>query len=152
MSEDYFHRIGALHAWYQINVLPMRLTPEVERLWFEWLKAGYNGPDLRDVIRYIRRQISLGKRNEGALKLSNLLARSESGFLKFDEDLALARARQNLRTDRRLDPVPEDMSPASATPGAPSSGPARPSRTEQPMSDKTRASFAAQLKALRTKI
>lgn len=100
-------RIAALHAWYSRNVLAMRLTPEVERLWWDWLKAGYNGTDLRDVIRYIRRQISTGKRNEGALKLSNLLARSENGFLKFDEDLGLARARGNLNVDKKLEPAPD---------------------------------------------
>lgn len=87
--------------------MALRLTPEVERLWFEWLKAGYNGNDLRDVIRYIRRQISMGKRNEGALKLSNLFTRSEGGFLKFDEDLALARARANLSVDKRLEAAPD---------------------------------------------
>lgn len=100
-------RITALHTWYQRNVMTVRLTPEVERLWWEWLKAGYNGTDLRDVIRYIRRQISTGKRNEGALKLSNLLARSENGFLKFDEDLGLARARGNLNVDKKLEPAPD---------------------------------------------
>lgn len=116
MSEDLRQRIIDLHAWYQRNVLAMRLTPEVERLWWDWMKAGYNGPDLRDVIRYIRRQISLGKRNEGALKLSNLLARSETGFLKFDEDLALSRARANLSVDKRLEPAPGEAQPFLPTP------------------------------------
>lgn len=107
-------RINSLHEWYQRNVLHMRLTPEVERLWFDWLKAGYNGNDLRDVVRYIRRQISMGKRNEGALKLSNLFARSESGFLRFDEDLALARARGNLNVDKRLEPAPDSGTAGAA--------------------------------------
>ena len=101
-------RIAALHAWYARNVMNLRQTPEAERLWFEWLKAGFNGNDLRAVILYIRRQISLGKRNEGALKLSNLLARDESGgFLKFEEDLGLATSRKNLSIDKRLEPSPE---------------------------------------------
>jgi hypothetical protein len=100
-------RLQALHGWYTRNVMALRLTPEVERLWWDWLKAGYNGNDLRDVVRYIRRQISTGKRNEGALKLSNLFARSESGFLKFDEDLGLARARGNLSVDKRLEMAPD---------------------------------------------
>ena len=122
-------RIEALHGWYTRNVLALRLTPEVERLWFEWLKAGYNGNDLRDVVRYIRRQISLGKRNEGALKLSNLFARSEGGFLKFDEDLGLARARANLSTDKRLEPAPDQVervtpcAPPSSKSQVPSSNP-----------------------------
>jgi hypothetical protein len=108
-------RIEALHAWYGRNVLPLRLTPEVERLWLDWLAAGFNGGDLRDVIRYVRRQISLGRRNEGALKLSNLLARSEGGgFLRFEEDLGLARARANLSVDRRLEPPPDQPAPDQA--------------------------------------
>lgn len=100
-------RIETLHAWYARNVLGVRLTPEVERLWFDWLKAGYNGNDLRDVVRYIRRQINLKQRNEGALKLSNLFLRSEGGFLRFDEDLGLARARANLNVDKRLEAAPD---------------------------------------------
>ncbi len=100
-------RIRALHQWYCENVMPLRLTPEVERLWFEWLKAGYCGPDLRDVVLYIRRQISTGKRNEGALKLTNLIQRSEAGFIGFDQDLGLARSRRNLQVDRRLAPAPD---------------------------------------------
>lgn len=95
--------------------MAVRLTPEVERLWFEWLKAGYSGPDLRDVIKYIRRQIAAGKRNEGALKLTNLIQRSETGFIGFDQDLGLSRARANLNIDKRLAPVPDaPASPAAA--------------------------------------
>jgi hypothetical protein len=143
MSEDTLKRIHDLHAWYQRNVLPMRLTPEVERLWWEWFKAGYNGPDLRDVIRYIRRQISLGKRNEGALKLSNLLARTECGFMKFDEDLALSRARANLSVDKRLEALPGELR-ASAPRGirpAPAAGPR--------MTDSQRLRYLAELKGLK---
>lgn len=102
-------RIVQLHEWYCRNVLPMRLTPEVERLWLEWLKAGYCGPDLRDVVRYIRKQIALGKRNEGALKLTNLIARGEVGFIGFDQDLGLARARTNLNPMKKLEPAPEQV-------------------------------------------
>lgn len=107
MSADLKARIEALHSWYCRNVMQMRLTPEVERLWLEWLKAGYTGPDLRDVIRYIRRQIAIGKRNEGALKLTNLIARGEVGFIGFDQDLGLARARTNLNPMKKLEPAPE---------------------------------------------
>lgn len=107
MPEELRERIIALHDWYCRNVMQLRLTPEVERLWMEWLKAGYAGPDLRDVIRYIRKQINLGKRNEGALKLTNLIQRSEGGFIGFDQDLGLARARANLNIDKRLEPAPD---------------------------------------------
>lgn len=110
MPEELRIRIQQLHEWYCRNVMQVRLTPEVERLWFEWLRAGYSGPDLRDVIRYIRRQISINKRNEGALKLTNLIQRSEGGFIGFDQDLGLARARANLSVDKRLEPVPDAQS------------------------------------------
>ncbi len=115
-------RIPPLHAWYCRNVMPLRLTPEVERLWFDWLKAGYNGTDLRDVIRYIRRQISAGKRNEGALKLTNLIQRSEAGFIGFDQDLGLARARANLNVDKKLEPAPDAKAPGVAPNGNAESG------------------------------
>ena len=111
MSADQQQRIADLHAWSCRNVMPMRLTPEVERLWLEWLKAGYCGPDLRAVIVYLRRQIAIGKRNEGALKLTNLFQRSEHGFVGFDMDLGLARARANLNPAKKLEPAP-DSSPS----------------------------------------
>ena len=146
MSEDMRQRIADLHAWYCRNVMQVRLTPEVERLWWDWFRAGYNGPDLRDVIRYIRRQIGVGRRNQGALKLSNLLARTETGFLGFDEDLGLARAQGNLRTDKRLDPVPgQEPAPATRPVRAPAASPA-PARE---ISDAERARMADALRQFR---
>ncbi len=91
MSESTPERIRALHAWYCENVMDVPLRPEVERLWFEFFQQGYNGHQLAHVIRYLRKQITREKRNQGALKLSNLLERSEDGsLLKFAEDLGLA--------------------------------------------------------------
>lgn len=107
-SPDITTRITALHEWYCRNVMVMKLTPQVEKLWFDWLRAGYCGPDLRSVILYIRRQIALGKRNEGALKLSNLIAPGELGYTGFDQDLGLARARANLNVQKKLEPFPSD--------------------------------------------
>lgn len=124
MSADFHNRIVALHEWYCQNVMTVRLTPEVERLWFEWFKAGYCGPDLRDVIRYIRKQIALGKRNEGALKLTNLIQRSEAGFIGFDQDLGLSRARAKLNPMRKLAPVPDGSRSQEA--GGQEAVPARP--------------------------
>lgn len=106
MSSDTKSRIDALHEWYCRNVMVIRLTPQVEKLWFDWLRAGYCGPDLRSVILYIRRQIALGKRNEGALKLSNLIAPGELGYTGFDQDLGLARARANLNPQKKLEAFP----------------------------------------------
>lgn len=112
---EHLQRIHALHAWYSRNVMEVRLTPERERLWLEWLKAGYNGNDLRSVLIYLRRQICVGKRNEGALKLSNLFERSEDGaFQKFDEDLGLSRARANLNVDKRIEAAPDAVAGGTA--------------------------------------
>lgn len=107
MSADFKQRIADLHAWYCRNVMEMRLTPEVERLWLEWLRAGYCGPDLRTVIVYLRKQIAIGKRNEGSLKLTNLIQRSEAGFIGFDMDLGLARARAKINPLKKLEPAPD---------------------------------------------
>ena len=115
-------RIAALHAWYQANVLAQRITPEVERLWFAFFQQGYNGQQLARVIRYLRGQISVGKRNEGCLKLRNLLALDAAGSLTaFDEDLALATGRRNLQVDRKFAPLPEGES-APAAPTRPATG------------------------------
>lgn len=126
MSADLQSRITALHDWYCRNVMPVRLTPEVERLWLEWLKAGYCGPDLRAVILYLRRQIAIGKRNEGSLKLTNLIQRSEAGFIGFDMDLGLARARTNLNPMKKLEPAPDQNNPVGRDSVEPSKTPSPP--------------------------
>jgi hypothetical protein len=132
MSQDLRARIERLHAWYCENVMPIRLTPEVERLWWEWLRAGYAGPDLRDVILYIRRQIAIGKRHDGALKLTNLIQRSEAGFIGFDQDLGLARSRANRSVDKRLAPAPETASGDTRPPTPAPAGPAPAAPQPQP--------------------
>ncbi len=121
-------RIQRLHDWYRRNVLDVPLSPEVERLWLLWLKQGFNGNDLRDVVLYLRRQISDQKRNAGSLKLSNLFRYDESGsFLSFAEDLALARGSRALK-GALLEPMTEDeggrRAPSHASPPAPAPAPA----------------------------
>lgn len=54
--------------------------------WRGWLKAGFTVSDLECVIRYLQRHIKAGKRNPGALKLSNLIDRPEF----FAEELGMA--------------------------------------------------------------
>lgn len=98
-------RIHALHAWYEANVMRMRITPEVERLWLLWLKAGYNGPDLKRVVVYLKRQINSGKRKDGSLALVNLLGIDEHGVHRFATDLGLASA--NYRVDSKLSALPD---------------------------------------------
>ncbi|HEV2207493.1 MAG TPA: hypothetical protein VG167_01885 [Verrucomicrobiae bacterium] len=59
-----------------------------ERLWFEFLHAGFTLADLTQVIRYLQKEIRHTRRNVGALKLSNLLQLD-----RFEEDLNISRVR-----------------------------------------------------------
>jgi len=56
-----------------------------QRQWFELLRAGFTLQQIRRVIRYLQREIREGRRNVGALKLSNLLQPD-----RFEEDLAIS--------------------------------------------------------------
>ena len=73
-----------------------------ERLWFEFLRAGFTLADLCRVIRYLQKEIRHTRRNVGALKLSNLLQLD-----RFEEDLNISRV--------RLSPEPP-KAPASLAP------------------------------------
>ena len=87
-------QITAAHQLYcQLTGQSLRLGFDRERQWFEWLRAGFTPEDLRRVITYLQREIREGRRNVGALKLSNLLQPD-----RFEEDL-------NLRCVR-LEPSP----------------------------------------------
>jgi hypothetical protein len=97
-------RIHALHAWYEANVMKMRCTPEVERLWFQFCKAGYNGQQLKRVILYLRREINRGKRNNGSLSISSMLRPDEAGVLRFSIDLGLSGA--NYGIESKLSALP----------------------------------------------
>ena len=59
-----------------------------ERLWFEFLRAGFTLADLIQVVRYLQKEIRQSRRNVGALKLSNLLQPD-----RFEEDLNISRVR-----------------------------------------------------------
>ena len=74
-----------------IAVSPARTSPwrfDRERLWFEFLHAGFTLADLIQVIRYLQKEIRHTRRNVGALKLSNLLQLD-----RFEEDLNISRVR-----------------------------------------------------------
>lgn len=64
--------------------LPLRF--DRERMWYELLREGYTLSDIRKVITYLQNEIRNGRRNLGALKLSNLLQPD-----RFDEDYNLTR-------------------------------------------------------------
>jgi hypothetical protein len=80
-------RIQQAHALYcQLTGQRVSLRFERERLWFELFRAGFTEADLQIVVRYLQREIRHGRRNVGALKLSNLLQLD-----RFEEDLNISR-------------------------------------------------------------
>jgi hypothetical protein len=78
-----------------------------ERLWYELLHAGFNQADLQRVIRYLQREIREGRRNVGALKLSNLLQLD-----RFEEDLNISRVQ--LYAPKPSSPTPPPPTPANS--------------------------------------
>jgi len=80
-------RIQQAHALYcQLTGQRVSLRFDRERMWFELFSAGFTEADLQCVIRYLQREIRHGRRNVGALKLSNLLQPD-----RFEEDLNITR-------------------------------------------------------------
>ena len=80
-------RIQQVHALYcQMTGQRVSLCFDRERFWYELFKAGFTEPDVQRVIRYLQREIREGRRNVGALKLSNLLQLD-----RFEEDLNISR-------------------------------------------------------------
>src|SRR2546422_715289 len=80
------------------QALPLRF--ERERLWFEFLRAGFTLADLVQVVRYLQKEIRHTRRNVGALKLSNLLQLD-----RFEEDLNISRVRLTAQAPRPSAPV-----------------------------------------------
>jgi hypothetical protein len=87
------HILQAHQLYCQLTGQQVRLDMLRERQWFELLRQGFNLEQVRRVIGYLQREIREGRRNVGALKLSNLLQPD-----RFEEDL-------NIRTVR-LEPPP----------------------------------------------
>jgi hypothetical protein len=80
-------RIDQAHALYcRLTGQRMSLRFDRERMWYELLAAGFTQADLQTVITYLQREIRQGRRNVGALKLSNLLQLD-----RFEEDLNISR-------------------------------------------------------------
>jgi hypothetical protein len=101
-------RIAAAHQLYcQLTGQTLRLGFDRERQWYEWLRAGFAPEDLRRVISYLQREIREGRRNVGALKLSNLLQPD-----RFEEDLNIRRVR--LEPPPRPNPPPPPPLPEAA--------------------------------------
>lgn len=97
-------RIHQAHACYcRLTGQRVSLRFDRERLWYEFFHAGFDEADLQRVIRYLQREIREGRRNIGALKLSNLLQLD-----RFEEDLNISRVRLY---------APTTSSPVSPVPG-----------------------------------
>jgi hypothetical protein len=80
-----------------------------ERLWLEFLRAGFTLPDLIQVIGYLQKEIRHTRRNVGALKLSNLLQLD-----RFEEDLNISRVR--LTAQRPPPKTPAALLPPTCSP------------------------------------
>jgi len=89
----------AHHLYCSLTGQRLGLGYDRERMWFELLRAGHTLDDLRHLVVYLQREIRAGRRNVGALKLSNLLQPD-----RFEEDLAISRVA--LRVATRAEPTP----------------------------------------------
>jgi hypothetical protein len=102
--------IRATHELYcQLTGQKLTLRFDRERLWFEFLRAGFNAEELKSVISYLQKEIRASRRNVGALKLSNLLQLD-----RFEEDLNISKVRlQGPRAipSRRTPPDPPALTP-----------------------------------------
>lgn len=102
-------RIQQVHALYcRLTAQRVSLRFDRERLWYELFHAGFSEADVQRVIRYLQREIREGRRNVGALKLSNLLQLD-----RFEEDLNISRVA--LYAPKATPPVvrPEPSSPTT---------------------------------------
>ncbi len=98
-------RIQQAHALYcRLTGQRVSLRFDRERLWYDLFHAGFNEADLQKVIRYLQREIREGRRNVGALKLSNLLQ-----IDRFEEDLNISRVQ--LHAPKPTPPPPPFGSP-----------------------------------------
>jgi hypothetical protein len=80
-------QIQELHQTYgQLTGQNLSLRFDRERLWYEFLRAGFTKADLTQVVVYLQKEIRQTRRNVGALKLSNLLQLD-----RFEEDLNISR-------------------------------------------------------------
>ena len=100
-------RLRQAHALYcRLTGQRVSLRFDRERLWYELFQAGFNEADLQRVIRYLQREIREGRRNVGALKLSNLLQLD-----RFEEDLNISQVRLCAPKPPSPAPVPPQPPP-----------------------------------------
>jgi len=106
-------QLEQLHQSYcRLTGQNLSLRFDRERLWFEFLRAGFTLADLVQVVRYLQREIRHTRRNVGALKLSNLLQLD-----RFEEDLNISRVRLTAPAPQKPSPPVSNCSPAEAERG-----------------------------------
>jgi hypothetical protein len=128
--------IRLTHELYcQLTGQKLTLRFDRQRLWYEFLRAGFSSDDLKSVVGYLQKEIRASRRNVGALKLSNLLQLD-----RFEEDL-------NISSVKLRPPSPSNSSrcvdPLNADPPAPT--PAQSDHLRQ----KAKAAFARLRQQLR---
>jgi hypothetical protein len=88
-SKSWSPLVRELHELYcHWTAQTLSLGFDRERLWYEFLRAGFSAADLKRVVTYLQKEIRAERRNIGALKLSNLLQLD-----RFEEDLNISRVR-----------------------------------------------------------
>ena len=89
MDTNTLATLRANHQLYcQLTGQKLSLRFDRERLWYEFLRAGFSAHDLKSVVAYLQKEIRASRRNVGALKLSNLLQLD-----RFEEDLNISKVR-----------------------------------------------------------
>jgi hypothetical protein len=82
-------QIEQLHQTYcRLTAQNLTLRFDRQRLWYDFIQAGFTATELTRVIGYLQKEIRHSRRNVGALKLSNLLQLD-----RFEEDLNISRVR-----------------------------------------------------------
>lgn len=100
-------RLEQLHQTYcRLTGQNLSMRFDRERLWQEFLNAGFTENDLVQVVRYLQKEIRHTRRNVGALKLSNLLQLD-----RFEEDLNISRVRLSPEA-----PAPKPAPPPCCSP------------------------------------
>lgn len=81
--------IRQAHQLYcQLTDQKLTLGYDRERMWCDLLRRGYTLDQIKQVVKYLQKEIREGRRNIGALKLSNLLQPD-----RFEEDYNISKAK-----------------------------------------------------------
>jgi hypothetical protein len=111
MDTNTLATIRATHELYcQLTGQKLTLRFDRERLWYEFLRAGFHADELKIVVSYLQKEIRATRRNVGALKLSNLLQLD-----RFEEDLNISKVRLQSRSPS----IPSRCAPTDPPPPTP---------------------------------